>query len=203
MTYKYIYMQLPIAHRLHNLKGEYLIYIHNIDMGGGVGIPVAWRTTSTDCPLGTTQVCVHACECRAMEEELKWVSCLPLFHTHFSSIWLASKKYLEYFLMYNFPLFTLYIHLHTATKWLIVWYCQSLHIQSVHWHKCACIVWPLCMHVCVYLCHPLQRYAPIKLCTLICSPTCEYDGPDQLMMYKYACNLTHQLLQLEQQMKVK
>ena len=41
MTYKYIYMQLPIAHWLHNLKGEYLIYIHNIDMGGGAGIPVA------------------------------------------------------------------------------------------------------------------------------------------------------------------
>ena len=73
MTYKYIYMQLPIAHWLHNLKGEYLIWIHNFDMGGGAGTPVAWRTTSTDCPLGTTQVCMRAYVCRAMEEKLKRV----------------------------------------------------------------------------------------------------------------------------------
>ena len=81
-----------------------------------------------------------------------------------------------------------FIHLHTATKWSIVWHCQSLHIQSLHWHKCVLVLCgpSACMCMCIW--HPLQHYAPIMLCTVTCRLTCEYDGPDQLMMYKYASN---------------
>ena len=120
--------------------------------------------------------------------------------TDLSSIWLASKKYLKIFLMYSFPLFSLYTYI-LLLKFTCLVLSEFVHAIFTLTQVCLYCVVPV--HACMCICHPLQRYAPIKLCTLICRPTCEYDGPDQLMMCKHACNLTHQLLQIEQQMKVK
>ena len=120
--------------------------------------------------------------------------------THFSSIWLASKKYLEHFLMYTLPLFILYTYILLLNGYLsdIVRVCTcNLYIDTnvlVLRGPCACM--------CVYM----------PFITTLCTHQAVHIDmqADMWVWWAWSANdvqvcmqPTHQLLQIVQEMKMK
>ena len=163
---------------------------------------------------------VHACGVYAIYYNAMHPSTCIYTHTDtFCKHMVAFKEVLRIFTYVYFSIVD-FINLHIATKWLIVWYWQSLRIQSLHWHRCTCIVCGPC--ACAHHSHQVCLYSVVlgHACVCIWHPLHIPSSTHQAVYVDMQADIwvwrawsandvqvcmqpTHRLLQIVQEMKIK